>query len=134
MMMPGNGLITLAGPRIQKKRRPKRAPFLLRPRLADGLQAEQVLLAELEGTAFPREGHDPLKHKSSQMYRYLENDNLAPGRATVRIVCTPVAGRYPSIFGSFQDADHTIATSWLFMFPAMGTRSTGNTIVRQQFD
>src|SRR5215467_10191949 len=66
MMMPGNSLITLAGLRIQEKRCTKRAPFLLRPRLADGLQAEQVLLAELEGTALPREGHNPLKHKSSQ--------------------------------------------------------------------
>src|SRR5262249_53240791 len=74
--MPGDGLITLAGPRIQEKRRPKRAPFLLGPRLPDGLQMEQILLGELEGTALPREGHDPLKHKSSQMYRYLENVHL----------------------------------------------------------
>src|SRR5215469_15862166 len=76
MMMPGNGLITLAGARIQEKRRPKRTPFFFGSRFANGLEIEQILLAELEGTALPREGHDPLKHKSSQMYRYLENANL----------------------------------------------------------
>jgi hypothetical protein len=63
-----DGFVTLTGERIQKKRRSQSAPFLLAPRLADGLQPEPILLAELEGTALPREGHDPLKHKSSQMY------------------------------------------------------------------
>src|SRR5262245_41742972 len=80
MMMPGNGLITLAGARIQEKRRPKRTPFFFGSRFANGLEIEQILLAELEGTALPREGHDPLKHKSSQMYRYLENANLVGRR------------------------------------------------------
>src|SRR5262249_42978282 len=65
MMMPGNGLITLSGSRIQKKRRPKRAPFLLGSRFADGLKIEQILLAEPEGTAPLGERHDSLKHKSS---------------------------------------------------------------------
>jgi hypothetical protein len=63
-----DGFITLTGKRIQKKRCPKGGPFLLGSRLADGLQLEQLLLAELDGTALPREGHDPLKHKSGQMY------------------------------------------------------------------
>ena len=55
--------VTLAGQRIQKKSCPQGAPLLLGSRLADGLQLEHVLLAELDGTALPREGHDPLKHK-----------------------------------------------------------------------
>ena len=76
MMAPRNGFITQAGQRIQKKRRPQGAPFLLGPRFADGLQKEHVLLTELEATTLPREGHDPLKHKSVQMYCYLENANL----------------------------------------------------------
>src|SRR5262249_24644659 len=84
MMMPGNGLITLAGARIQEKRRPKRTPFFFGSRFANGLEIEQILLAELEGTALPREGHDPLKHKSSQMYRYLENANLEAAFASVK--------------------------------------------------
>ena len=76
MVVSRNGFISLAGSRIQKERCPKGAPFLLDSRLADGLQPDQILLTELEGTALPREGHNPLKHKSDQMYRYLENDDL----------------------------------------------------------
>jgi hypothetical protein len=68
MVVSRNGFITLAGWRIQKKRCPKGAPFLLGSRLPDGLQFEHILLAESERAALPREGHDPLKHKSSQMY------------------------------------------------------------------
>src|SRR5262245_8492482 len=88
MMMPGNGLITLAGARIQEKRRPKRTPFFFGSRFANGLEIEQILLAELEGIALPREGHDPLKHKSSQMYRYLENANLGDAPAVVYVSVT----------------------------------------------
>src|SRR5262249_7474006 len=96
MMMPGNGLITLAGARIQEKRRPKRTPFFFGSRFANGLEIEQILLAELEGTALPREGHDPLKHKSSQMYRYLENANLArcfPARGFAYHICSEASRR-----------------------------------------
>src|SRR4029450_713014 len=71
-----DGFVTLAGQRIQKKSCPKRAPLFLGSRLANGLQLEHVLLAELDETALPREGHDPLKHKSGEMYRYLENEDL----------------------------------------------------------
>jgi hypothetical protein len=63
MVVPRNGFIGLARSRIQKKRCPKGASFLLGSRIADGLQPEQVLLAKPEGTALPWEGHDPLKHK-----------------------------------------------------------------------
>jgi hypothetical protein len=80
MVVSRNRHISLPGSRIQKKRRPKGAPLLLGSRFADGLQPEQILLTELERTALPREGHDPLKHKSGQMYRYLENDNLERGQ------------------------------------------------------
>ena len=64
MVVPGNGFITLAGSGIQEKRGPQGAPLLLGSRSADGLQPEQILLAELQGCALPREGHNPLKHKS----------------------------------------------------------------------
>src|SRR6266568_4871425 len=76
MVVPRNGLIGLARSRVQKKRSPKTAPFLLGSRPANGLQPEQILPAELEGAAPPWKGHDPLKHKTGQMYRYLENDHL----------------------------------------------------------
>jgi hypothetical protein len=54
---------------------------LLGSRLADRLQLEHLLLAELDGTALPGEGHAPLKHKLDQMYRYLEKDDLASVRS-----------------------------------------------------
>src|SRR5260370_36260865 len=71
---------------MQKKRCAKGTPFLLSSRLADGLQLEHLLLAELDGTALPREGHDPLKHKSGQMYRYLENHDLVLAGAAAGFV------------------------------------------------
>ncbi len=59
-----DGFVTLPGQRIQKKSCPKGAPLLPGSRLADGLsKLEQVLLAELHGTALPGEGHNPLRHK-----------------------------------------------------------------------
>ena len=76
MVVSRNGFVGLARSRIQKKGCPKGSSLLLGSRLADGLQLEQILLAELEGTALPWEGNNPLKHKSGQMYRYLENDDL----------------------------------------------------------
>ncbi|MGA2117159.1 MAG: hypothetical protein ABSH56_20655, partial [Bryobacteraceae bacterium] len=51
------------------------------------LQFEHLLLAELDRTALPREGHDPLKHKLGQMYRYLENDDLAFTPADPPVLC-----------------------------------------------
>jgi len=83
MVVPRNGLIGLARSRVQKKRSPKTAPFLLGSRPANGLQPEQILPAELEGAAPPWKGHDPLKHKTGQMYRYLENDHLVVAAGTL---------------------------------------------------
>src|SRR5215831_7175847 len=76
-MVPRDGFITLAGCGIQKKRCPLSAPLLVGSRPTDGFQFAQFLLAEVEGTALPRKGHAPLKHKLVKLYRYLENDHLA---------------------------------------------------------
>src|SRR6516165_721976 len=75
-MVPRDGFITLAGCGIQKKRCPLSAPLLVGSRPTDGFQLAQFLLAEVEGTALPRKGHAPLKHKLVKLYRYLENDHL----------------------------------------------------------
>src|SRR6516165_294874 len=78
-MVPRDGFITLAGCGIQKKRCPLSAPLLVGSRPTDGFQLAQFLLAEVEGTALPRKGHAPLKHKLVKLYRYLENDHLVTG-------------------------------------------------------
>src|SRR5215831_15623289 len=67
VVAPRNRLVAPTGSRLQEKRRPQGAPFLLASRLADRLQFEQILFAELEGRTLPREGHDPLKHKLRYM-------------------------------------------------------------------
>jgi hypothetical protein len=97
MVVSRNGFITLAGWRIQKERCPKGAPSLLGPRFADRLQPEQILFAELEGSALPREGHDSLKHKLGQTYRYLENADLAAVNARDMDLAEPRALRAPAV-------------------------------------
>src|SRR5450755_1665210 len=76
LMLPGYGLVALAGERIQQERGPLAAALFLRSRLADGRQCAQFLLGKLQGLALLREGHDPLKHIWRLMYRYLENAHL----------------------------------------------------------
>src|SRR5258708_11300518 len=75
-MVPCDRFIAVTGERIEKNRGTQRPPLLCRSRLADRFQFTAFLICELQRLAPPREGHSPLKHFWSGMYRYLENTHL----------------------------------------------------------